>query len=69
MDKRMIACSVHLNDEERYIAVRIQNEEQLILRPSAEAYVLWVLGFNAAVACAASRAGGSDSVGGIPWML
>lgn len=61
---------MHLHDEERFIQVGIQNGEQLVLRPAtSDAYALWVLGLNAAVACAATMAEASDRVVDIPWVL
>lgn len=64
------ACSLHLHDRGRCILAGTQDGEHLLLRPaSSEAYALWVLSLNAAVACAATMAVGSDPVINIPWML
>ena len=62
--------SVHINDEERYIQVGTQDGEQMLLKPkTSESYALWVLGLNAALACARGASVPTEIINNMPWAL
>ncbi len=64
-------CRVALDDgEPGVIRIDTAEGERLQLAPQGrESYALWVLGLNAAMACAAGKAMGAAPVGTVPWVL
>ena len=65
-----ILCRVAINDEAGVIHIDTTDGERLRLAPQGrESYALWVLGINAAMACAAGKAMAAAPVPLIPWVL
>ena len=65
-----VTCRVAVNEEGATLHIDTTEGERLQLAPlGRESLAQWVLGLNAAMACAAGKAMGAAPMAMVPWML